>query len=91
MTPLMLYWAACFLVCGGVIAGTVLRQVYLRGRQRSAMTAKILPMERSADFVAHRPWSVFGAEDVPADGERRRAADRRRNGADRRARTQPHA
>ena len=88
MTPLMLYWAVCIVVCAAVIAGTVLRQLYLRRQQRGAMTAAILPMERSADYAPPRSWLSFAAANQPADGERRRGVERRRNRGDRRARPQ---
>jgi hypothetical protein len=87
MTPLMLYWAACIALCAAVITGTVLRRGWLRRQQQHAMTARILPMDRSAEPGVHRPWSSFTGRGAPANGERRRGADRRRS--DRRESPQP--
>jgi len=90
MTPLMLYWAACFVLCAVVIAGTVFRQVWLRRQESRAMMAKITPMDRSDDAQGPRGWARLLTH-APANGERRRGPDRREGGRDRRAPAQPHA
>jgi hypothetical protein len=86
MTPLMLYWAACVIVCVAAVAGTVSRQVWLRRQQRRAM------VDHTDDVSPRRPWMRLTAGHsvwLPRTEERRGGGDRRRG--DRRAREQPHA
>ncbi len=98
MTPLVLYWVAFAVLCVVVVAGTVVRQRWVRRRQQQITTTDAEAMGEgdaalgSADVrpdpAGGRTAPVVGAAVRPAV-ERRRGGDRRRNRSDRRA--QAHA
>ncbi len=94
MGPLMLYWAACVLLCVVVVIGTVVRQRWLRRREQQIVTADAVAMgegDAALGLDARGTARFVRAGTMPTTGvgaalpERRRGGDRRRNPTDRRA------